>query len=54
MFKWIFGAHNKATDCLSHLVELPQATPVPINMLAVTDSDGPAFTTEVKLTNASP
>ena len=23
-FKWISGAHNKAADFLSHLVELPQ------------------------------
>ena len=44
-FEWISGAHNKAADCLSHLVELPQDTPVSINMLCVTDTDGPAFNT---------
>ena len=35
----------KAADCLSHLVELPQDTLVSINMLSVTDTDGPAFDT---------
>ena len=44
-FEWICGACNKATDCLSHLVELFQDTPVSINVLSVTDTDGPAFNT---------
>ena len=44
-FEWISGAHNKAADCLSHLVELPQDKPVSINMLSVTGTDGPAFNT---------
>ena len=44
-FEWISGAHNKAAYCLSCLVELPQAKPVPIHMLSVTDIDGPAFNT---------
>ena len=44
-FEWISGAQNKAADCLSWLVELPQTTPVPINLLSITDSDGPAFNT---------
>ena len=44
-FEWMSGAHNKAADCLSHLVELPQTTPVQINLLSVTNSDGPAFNT---------
>ena len=44
-FEWIFRVHNKAADCLSHLVELPQATPAQMNMLSVTNSDGPAFNT---------
>ena len=39
------GAKNKAADCLSCLVELPQTTPAPINLLSVTNSDGPAFNT---------
>ena len=44
-FEWISGAKNKAADCLSQLVELPQTTPAPINLLPVTNSDGPAFNT---------
>ena len=43
-FEWILGSHNKAADCLSHLVELPQNKPT-INMLSATHSDGPAFNT---------
>ena len=44
-FEWISGAHNKAAGCLSCLVELPQVTPVQINMLSGINSDGPAFNT---------
>ena len=44
-YEWISGAHNKAADCLSDLVELPQDTPVLISMLSVTNSEGPAFNT---------
>ena len=44
-FEWISGAKNKAADCLSCLVELPQAISAPINMLSVSNSDGPAFKT---------
>ena len=44
-FEWIFGACNKAADSLSCLVELPQDKPVSINLLSVTDTDGPAFNT---------
>ena len=44
-FAWISGACNKAANCLSWLVELPQDKPVSINMLSVTDTDGPAFNT---------
>ena len=44
-FEWISGACNKAADCLSCLVKLPQDKPVSINMLSVTDTDGPAFNT---------
>ena len=44
-FVWISGACNKAADCLSCLVELPQDKPVSINVLPVTDTDGPAFNT---------
>ena len=44
-FEWISGACNKAAHSLSCLVELSQDTPVPINMLSVTNTDGPAFNT---------
>ena len=44
-FEWISGAKNKAADCLSCLVELPQTTPAVINLLSATNSDGPAFNT---------
>ena len=48
-FEWISGAHNKAADCLSHLVELPQDKPVPIYMESVTNMDGPAFNTRSQI-----
>ena len=44
-FEWISGAKNKAAGCLSCLVEPPQTTPALINLLSVTNSDGPAFNT---------
>ena len=44
-FKWISRAKNKAADWLSCLVEPPQTTPALINLLSVTNSDGPAFNT---------
>ena len=44
-FQWVSGAHNKAADCLSHLVELPQDRLATINMLSATNLDGPAFNT---------
>ena len=44
-FEWISGAKNKAADCLSCLLELLQTTPALINLLSVTNSDGPAFNT---------
>ena len=47
-FEWIYTAHNKAADCLSCLVELPQNTPVSVNMLSVTNDDGPVFNTRSK------
>ena len=47
-FEWISGAHNKAADCLSQLVELPEDKPVPVNMLSATNIDGPAFNTRSK------
>ena len=42
IFEWISGAKNKAADCLSHLVELPPTTSATINMLSVSNADGPA------------
>ena len=44
-FEWTSGATNKAADCLSCLVELPQTTSVLINMLSVSNTYGPAFNT---------
>ena len=47
--KWISGAKNKAADCLSRLVEhTPQIITTPVNMLTVTQEDGPAFHTRNK------
>ena len=51
-FEWISGACNKAVDCILHLVELPQDKPVSINVLSVTDTNGPASTPEVKIVHA--
>ena len=42
-FELISGACNKTADCLLHLVELPQDTPVLINMLSVTNTGGLCF-----------
>ena len=44
-FEWMSGACNKAADCLSRLVELPQDRPATVNMLSATNLDGPAFNT---------
>ena len=44
-FEWISAACNKAADCLLCLVDLPEDKSVPINMLSVTNTDGPAFNT---------
>ena len=44
-FKWIPGAHNKAADCLSCLVELPEDRPATVTMLSATNLDGFAFNT---------
>ena len=45
IFEWISRAKNKAADCLSCLVEQTQTTSAPINMLSVSNTDGPAFNT---------
>ena len=52
-FGWISGAHNKAADCLSWIMELPQNRPIAINMLSATHSDGPAFNTRSKTAQQS-
>ena len=44
-FEWIAGTCNKVADCLPWLVELPHDTQIPINMLSVSNTDGPAFNT---------
>ena len=44
-FEWISGAKNKAADCLSCLVELPFMPSASINMVSVSNTDGPAFNT---------
>ena len=47
-FRWISGAKNKVADCLSSLVELPQTISAPINVLLVSNTDGPAFNTRTQ------
>ena len=44
-FEWISEACNKAADCLSQFVELPEDKLVSINMMSVSNTDGPAFNT---------
>ena len=44
-FKWISGANNKAADCLSCLVKLPSTPSTSINMVSVSNKDGPPFNT---------
>ena len=44
-FEWISGAKNKAADCLSCLVELPSMPSASINMVSVSNKDGPTFNT---------
>ena len=44
-FEWKSGACNKAADCMSWPVELPQDRPATVNMLFATNLDGPAFNT---------
>ena len=52
--EWILGAKNKAADCLSRLVEQLPPTPALINMLTVTQMDGPAFHTRSLTRQDSP
>ena len=44
-FEWISAAKSKAADCLSCLVDLPLTSSAPINMLSISNTDGPAFNT---------
>ena len=44
-FEWISGAHNKAADCSSQLVELPHDRLATIQMLSAINLDRPAFNT---------
>ena len=44
-FEWISGAKNKATDCLSWLVEQLPTPPATVNMLTVMHTNGPASNT---------
>ena len=41
-FEWSSGAKNKATDCLSRMVN-PISTSTSVNMLTASSTDGPAF-----------
>ena len=45
-FEWISGARNKAANCLSRLVKLPNNTEATVMMLTTTNSDRPAFNTQ--------
>ena len=45
-FEWISGRRNKAADCLSRLVKLPNNSKATVTMLTATNSDGPAFNTK--------
>ena len=48
--EWISGAKNMAAYCLSRLVEHTPSITTPVNMLMVTQADGPAFHTRSKTT----
>ena len=53
-FDWISGAQNKAADCLSRLVILPNDSKATIKMLTATTSDGPAFNTRSRTSHQHP
>ena len=51
-FEWISGAHNKAADCLSCLVDVkdtPATHTAMFNMLVTSTPDGPATHTHSKI-----
>ena len=50
-FEWIYGAHNKAADCLPLLVDVkdtPVSSNTSINMVVTSTPDGPATCTHSK------
>ena len=49
----VSGAKNKAADCLSNLVELPSTTSSMINMLSISNTDGPALNTRSQMQQCS-
>ena len=52
--EWISGAKNKATNCLSWLVEQLMTIPATVNMLTVTHTNGPALNTRSHTKKDSP
>ena len=53
-FEWVSGAHNKAADCLSQLVNVKDTPAIPtalINMLVISTPDGTATHTHSKMHN---
>ena len=48
MFKWISGARNKAANCLSRLVKLPNDSKATVMIFTATNLDEPAFNTRSK------
>ena len=53
-FERILGAKNKVADHLSWLVELLTTTPATVNMLTITQADGPASNTRCCTKKDSP
>ena len=53
IFEWILGAWNRATDCLSRLVELPHDRQATVQMFSAINHDGPAFHTRSRTTQHS-
>ena len=55
-FEWISGAHNKAADCLSSLVDVKDTPAMPtalISMLVTPTPDGPVTCTHSKMCNTA-
>ena len=47
-FEWISGAQNKAANCLSRLVKLPNNSKATVKILTATNLDGPTSHTRSK------